>query len=199
MRKPLPVLLGGLQLSARSCIPRRSHPAARARGAVALEPRRPGIHCALRSSRDRTHSRESSRDGVRHQPRVPASGRSHTVDRPGAEGERRANDHHRARNRIRSSSPCDQQDGDERRNPRSRRSDLRERHREPEALLHDRPPHRDRRRPGGHSGSHPADPRAHAEVRALQRTGRTHCRQREPADPEARHGLPMDSRWRIRR
>ena len=80
--------------------------------------------------------------------------------------ERRAEHHHRAGNRLRSPAPRHQQDGDERRDPRSRRPDFRERDREPEAVLHDRPPDRDRRGPGGDPRSDAADARAHAEARA---------------------------------
>ena len=83
--------------------------------------------------------------------------------------ERRAHHHHRARDRLRSAAPRHQQDGDQRRDPRPRRADLRERHREPEAVLHDRPPHRDRRRPGGDSRSDAADARPDAEARAARR------------------------------
>ena len=70
-------------------------------------------------------------------------------------------DHDRAGDRFRSAPPRDQQDGDERRDPGPRRSDLPIRHREPEALLHDRPPQRNRRRPRGDSRAQPGHPRAH--------------------------------------
>jgi radical SAM superfamily enzyme YgiQ (UPF0313 family) len=69
--------------------------------------------------------------------------RSDADDRPAPARERRAIDHDRAGNRIRSAAPRDQQDGDQRRDPGPRRAHFRERHREPEALLHDRPPDRD--------------------------------------------------------
>ena len=51
---------------------------------VALEPRRPGVDRALRSSGHRAHSREPARDGLRHQPRLAAPRRSDRADRPRA-------------------------------------------------------------------------------------------------------------------
>ena len=60
------------------------------------------------------------------------------------QGERRAHADDRAGNRIRPAAPRHQQDHHQRRDSRPRRVDLLERHREPEALLHDRPPHRGR-------------------------------------------------------
>ena len=166
LREPVPLLLGRLQLPAGPRVSDRPHPGAREGCARARKPRRARVHRALRPSGHRAHPREPPRDGLRHQPRVAAARRSHRVDRPGPAGERRADDHHRAGNRLGSAPPRDQQDRDERRDSRSGRPDLRERHREPEALLHDRPPHRDRRGPGGDSRSDAADPRPHDEVRA---------------------------------
>ncbi len=98
--------------------------------------------------------------GYRHQPGLAAPRRPHRADRPHPSRERRAQHHDRARDRIGSAAPRHQQDGDQRRDSRSRRADLRERHREPEAVLHDRPPDRNRRGPRGDSRSDAADARA---------------------------------------
>src|SRR6266850_1831432 len=119
----------------------RAYPRARVGRARALEPRRARVDCVMRSPGYRAHSRAAAGDGLRDQPGVAAARRSDRVDCPRAARKRRADDHHRARDRLRSAAARDQQDGHERRDPRSRGSDLRERDREPEALLHDRPPH----------------------------------------------------------
>ena len=167
LREPVPLLLGRLQLPARPAVSRPTASCELARsGAAAREPRRPGVDRALRPPGHRAHPRAAHRDGLRDQPGLAAPRRPHRADRPRAARERRAHDHDRARDRLRSPAPRHQQDGDQRRDPRPRRSDLRERHREPEALLHDRPPHRNRRRPGGDSRSDAADARPHAEARA---------------------------------
>ena len=52
-------------------------------------------------------------------------------------------------------------------------------------------PDRDRRRSRRHSRSDGADARHHAEARARPRPARPHRRQRQPADPEAGHRLPV--------
>ncbi len=83
--------------------------------------------------------------------------------------ERRARNHDCSRNRVRPAAARDQQDGDQRRDSRPGRADLRQRHREPEALLHDRPPHGNRRGPGRHPRSDAADARPDAQARAIAR------------------------------
>ena len=80
--------------------------------------------------------------------------------------ERRADNHDCAGDRIRPPAARHQQDRDQRRDSRSRRADLRERHREPEALLHDRPPDRNGRGPGRHPRPDAAAARGDDEVRA---------------------------------
>ena len=57
--------------------------------------------------------------------------------------QRREDVDHCAGNRVGSPAPGHQQDRDQRRDSRPRRADFFERHREPEALLHDRPSDRD--------------------------------------------------------
>ena len=113
------------------------------------------------------------------------------ADRPHPPGERRAHHHDRTGDRLRPAPTRDQQDRDQRRDPRPRRSHLRERHREPEALLHDRPPHRDGRRSGGDSRPDVAAARTHDEICPQPRHRRPNHRQREPAGPQARHRLPV--------
>ena len=125
--------------------------------------------CRSRSAITRTSS-ASSRGCTRWATRIsPASLRLDDLTEPivrmlRASGER--THHHRAGDRFGPAAPRHQQDGHQRRDPRPRRADLRERHREPEALLHDRPPHGNRRRPGGDSRPDAAAARADAEARA---------------------------------
>ena len=124
--------------------------------------------CRSRSAITRTSSASSTACSSMGYSISPASLRLDDLTEPivrRAARERRAVDHHRAGDRLRSAAPRDQQDGHQRRDPRPRRADLRERHREPEALLHDRPPDRDRRGPRGDSRSDAADARRHAEAR----------------------------------
>ena len=141
--------------------------AARRSGARAREPRRPRVDRALRPSRTSSGSwRGCYEMGYAIS---PASLRLDDLTEPIVRVLRESGErthHDRAGDRLRSPAPRHQQDGDQRRDSRSRRSDLRERHREPEAVLHDRPPDRDRRRPGGDSRSDAADARADAEARA---------------------------------
>jgi hypothetical protein len=66
---------------------------------------------------------------------------------------------------IGSASTGREQDHHQRRDPGRHRDDLRGGHGEPEALLHDRDPHRDRRRSGGHPRSDPGDARHHDAAR----------------------------------
>ena len=87
-------------------------------------------------------------DGLRHQPGVAAARRPDRADRPPA-ARRAASGRSRSRprpgsdrlRRVINKTVTNERD------PRSRRSHLPDRHREPEALLHDRPPDRDRRGP----------------------------------------------------
>ena len=72
LRQPVPLLLGRLQLPARARVSRRSHPRARARGAAARQPRRPRVDRALRSPGDRAHPAGPDRDGLLDQPGVAA-------------------------------------------------------------------------------------------------------------------------------
>ena len=80
------------------------------------------------------------------------------------------------------------------------RADLRERHREPEAVLHDRPADGDRRGPRGDSRSDASQMRdimlKHAPAARPHRPDR---RQREPADPEAGHRVSVAADGRPRR
>ena len=153
LRQPVPLLLGRLQLSAGAAVPDGSHPPAGRRRATLFCARRSRVDRALRSSRDRSHPAQPDRHGLLDQPGVAAARRSHAVDRADAPRERRALDHDRARGRLGSAAACDQQDRDQPGNPRRGGADLRQRHGEPEALLHDRPAHRNRRRPGRDSRS----------------------------------------------
>ena len=61
MRQPLPLLLGRLQLPSGPRVSGRSDSGARERGARALQPRRPGVHRAVRSSRRSIGSSRASR------------------------------------------------------------------------------------------------------------------------------------------
>ena len=130
----------------------------------------------VRSPGDRSHPDGAGRHGLFDQPGLAAARRPDRNDRAPASRERRKDADDRAGNRIRPPAPRHQQDGDERRDSRSRRADLLERHREPEAVLHDRPADRDRRRSRGHSRSDAADARHHAEAREEQRAHRPHHR-----------------------
>jgi hypothetical protein len=72
---------------------------------------------------------------------------------------------------------------------------FRERLREPEALLHDRPPNRNRRRPGGDSRSDAADSRTDADACPHEGADRPDRRQRQSVDSEtgtAYQWLPME-------
>jgi hypothetical protein len=105
----------------------------------------------------------------------------------------------RARDRLRPPAPRDQQDRDQRRDPREDGSDLRERHRQPEALLHDRPPDGKRRGPGVDPRADRADARHHDGPRPARRgtsggsSPASTRSSRSPAPPTS--GCP----WRIRR
>ena len=131
-----------------------------ARGAAALQPRRPGVDRALRPPGDRAHPAQPARDGLLDQPGVAAARRP-DADRSSQllreSGERSitiapetGSDRLR---RVINKTVTNDEILD------ARRADLRERHREPEALLHDRPPDRNRRGPRGDSRSDAADAR----------------------------------------
>ncbi len=181
LRQSVPLLLGRLQLPAGPRVSDRSHPAARRRRAQALRPRRAGVDRALRPSGNRPHPAQPDRHGLLDQPGVAAPGRPHRADPADASRERRTLDHDRAGGRLRPAPPRDQQDRDQRGDSRRHRADLRQRHGEPEAVLHDRPAHRNRRRPGGDSRSDGPDARHHDAPRQKPRPHRPHRRQRESA------------------
>ncbi len=187
----MPVLLGGIQLPAGARVRCRPDSRARARRQGTLGQGRPRIDRALRPSRNRADPDRLARDGLLDQSGVAAPRRSDAADRRTAAAKRREVDHDRARSRIRPSSPRDQQDGYQRRDPARGRGDLRRRNGQPQAVLHDRPADRNRRGPRRHTRPHGADARDHAEARAGPRTARPHRRQREPADPEAGHRLSV--------
>ena len=90
LREPVPLLLGRLQLPAGPRVSDRPHPRARRSRARALEPRRPRVDRALRSSGHRAHPRAPARDGLRDQPGVAAARRSDRADRARPARERRA-------------------------------------------------------------------------------------------------------------
>jgi hypothetical protein len=74
VRQSLPLLLGGLQLSARAAVQHRPHPRHRPCRPPARQSGGPGVDRALRPSRHRAHSRQPHRHGLQHQPRVVAAG-----------------------------------------------------------------------------------------------------------------------------
>ena len=102
LREPVPVLLGGLQLPAGPRVSRRSASCSWPSSAAALESRRPGVDRAVRPPGDRGDPDAPGRDGLQHQPGVAAARRSHADDPSPAARERRADDHDRARDRLRS-------------------------------------------------------------------------------------------------
>ena len=126
---------------------------------------RAGLDCALRSPRHRAPPDPPWRDGLFDQPGLAAPRRPDPDHRPAAAAERRAHADDRAGNRFRPAAAGDQQDRDQRRDPGEGRAHLLPRVREPEALLHDRPADRDRRRPGGVARPDRAAARHHAEAR----------------------------------
>ena len=160
--------------------------------------RRPGVDRAVRSPGHRAHPAQPQGHGLFDQPGVAAPRRPDADDRVAAQGERRAHADHCAGDRLRSPAPRDQQDDHQRRDPRSRRADLFERHREPEALLHDRPPDRGGRRPGGDSRPDAAAARDHAEARARRAAASAAsspastrwCRSRAPPTSGCRWSAP---------
>ena len=85
----------------------------------------------------------------------------------------------------------DQQDRHERGHPRSGRPHLPLRDRKPEALLHARPPHGNRRRPGGDSGFDDGDSGTHARARPRARRRRADRRLRESPRAQTRHDPPV--------
>ena len=72
-------------------------------------------------------------------------------------------------------------------------------HREPEALLHDRPADGDGGGPRRHLRPDRGDAHDHDAARQSPRPRRTHRRQRQPAHSEARHGLSVAPDGRPRR
>ncbi len=130
--------------------PEGAHPASSPQAARPYSTRAGLVSIALvRSPGHRGDPHAPGGDGLQHQSGVAAARRPDADDSQSAARQRRAHRDDRARGRIRSASAGRQQDGDQRRDPRRCRDDLRVGDGEPEALLHDRHPHRDRRRPGG--------------------------------------------------
>ena len=167
VRQPVPVLLGRLQLPAGARVSEGAHPASwrsrrsRTRIASGL------VSIALCDHPDIEEILTRLVEmGYLDQPGVAPARRPDADDSSAAARERRADDHDRAGNRLGPAAPRHQQDGHERRDPGGGRDDLRQRHREPEAVLHDRPADGDRRRPGRDSRPDAAAARDHADARA---------------------------------
>ena len=167
LRQPLPLLLGRLQLPAGAGVSRRPHPRARREARRAREPRRTGVDRALRSPGHRAHPRAacstwatgsapprcaSTTSPSRSSGMLRESGERSMTIAPETGSDRLR--------RVINKTVTNDEILDK------RRADFCERHREPEAVLHDRPPDRDRRRPRRHSRSDAADARHHAEARA---------------------------------
>ena len=124
LRQPVPLLLGGLQLPAGARVSRRSASCELAEArAAALEPRRASCRsrCAI-TRRSRRSSRGWSTMGYSISPAsLRLDDLTPTILRL-LRAERRADDHDRPGSRLRSPAPRHQQDGDQRRDPRRRRS-----------------------------------------------------------------------------
>ena len=144
LRQPVPLLLGRLQLPAGPRVPDGSDPGAGTAGTPACEPHRPGVHRALRSPRHRAHPAQPEGDELLDLAGVASARRPDADHRDAVARERRADADDCPRDRLGPAAPRDQQDGHQRGDPARRRADLLERHREPEALLHDRPADRGR-------------------------------------------------------
>ena len=171
LRQPVPVLLGRLQLPARSAVFDRPDPRDRRGGAAACEPRRPRVDRAVRSPR---HRDASCRALVAMGYGIsPASLRLDDLTEPivrllRESGERSitiapetGSDRLR---RVINKTVTNERDS------RPGRPDLPVRHREPEALLHGRPSQRDRRGPESRFAiSRLADSRAHDRPRSAAR------------------------------
>ena len=125
-----------------------------ARGQTALVESRPRLDRAVRSPGDRADPERPARHGLFDQPGVASPRRPDAEFRRPAAPERRAVDHDRARSRVRPAATRHQQDRHQRGDPQRRRDDLRRRHGQPEALLHDRAADRDRRGSRRHPRSH---------------------------------------------
>ena len=123
--------------------------------------------------------------------RLAAARRPHAGVRVQARRHRRPGPDARARVRLRPHADDPEQAVHERRDPRQGDLDLRERHREPEALLHGRPAVRGARGRRGDRHADRADPRAHAEGRARPRAHRAHPPVGEPVRPQAGDALPV--------
>ena len=88
LREPVPVLLGGLQLPARSRVSDRAHPRPGARTPVRIRTRRAGLDRALRSPRHRAHPPQPEGHGLFDQPSVAATRRLDADHRVAAARER---------------------------------------------------------------------------------------------------------------
>ena len=158
----VPLLLGRLQLPAGARLLAEPRSWSARAGAGVHQQDRPRLHRGVRSPRDQRHRRRSRR------PRAPGLGglaparRSLAGVRVQARRHRRRGPDPRARVRLRAHAADPQQAVHERGHPRPRPLDLRERHPEPEALLHGRPALRDPRRRGGHRRPSPSRSARHA-------------------------------------
>ena len=129
--------------------------------------------------------------GLRGLGRLAAARRPHPAVRLQAGRHRRPGPHPRPRVRLRPHAADPQQAVHERRDPRQGHLDLRERHPEPEALLHGGAAVRGARRRRGDRRAHRPDPRADARGRARPRADRPHPPLGEPLRAEAGDALPV--------
>ena len=125
LRQPVPLLLGGLQLPAGARVSDRSDPRSWRSGARRTPTRVGLVSIALCDHPDIEHILRSLKEmGYSIS---PASLRLDDLTPTIVsllQRERRADADDRARNRLRPAAPGDQQDGDQRRDPRPRRADL---------------------------------------------------------------------------
>ena len=201
LRESVPVLLGRLQLPAGARVSHRSHSGAcgRRRGGIRAAPG----WCRLRSAITRRSSASCAACIDMGYSISPASLRLDDLTDPIVgllRRERRAVDHHRAGDRVRSAAPRHQQDRDERRDSRRRGASSSRNGIEnlklyfmiglPTETDDDLVAIRDLTA---------ADPRNHDEACPAPRPHRSHRRQRESAYPEAGHGVSVDADGATRR
>ena len=172
-RLPLhvPLLLGGLQLPAGPRLHAERARGAGARGAGGRPQDRPRLDRGLRPPGDRRDRGRPRGHGLRGLGRLAAARRPHPAVRLQARRHRRPGPDPRPRVRLRPHAEDPQQAVHERRDPRQGHLDLRERHPEPEALLHGRAALRGARGRRGDRRPHRPDPRADAAGRARPRAG----------------------------
>ena len=191
LRQPVPVLLGRLQLPAGPRVPDRADPGAGTAGAPPRQPRR--AWSPSRSAITPTSSTSCAAWAMGYSI-CPASLRLDDltptiVTLLRESGERTLTiapetGSDRLRRVINKTVTNDEI-------LRRRGAHLLERHREPEALLHDRPADRGRRRSGGDPRPDRAAAGHHGEARPSPRPHRPHRRQRESARAQAGHGVPV--------